>query len=99
MFLTSVSSRVSSPSVLYSLGPIDEDIEVADEGPAVFVTTGETTAEMPSQGHASKDPDVIVTVGEATVGMPSQRHVASSIVHDVYQSKESSGIVILSYLH
>ena len=54
---------------------------------------------MPSQGHASKDPDVIVTVGEATVGMPSQRHVASSIVHDVYQSKESSGIVILSYLH
>ena len=99
LFLTSVSSRVSSPIVLYSLGPTDEDIEVADEGPPVFVTIGETAAEMPSQGHASKDPDVIVTVGEATVGMPSQRHVASSIVHDVYQSKESSGIVILSYLH
>ena len=99
MFLTSVSSRVSSPIVLYSLGPTDEDIEVADEGPAPSVTTGETATEMPSQGHVSKDPDVIVTVGEATIEMPSQRHVASSIVNDVYQSKESLGIVILSYLH
>ena len=99
MFLTSVFSRVSSSSVLYSLGPIDEDIEVADEGPPVFVTIRETAAEMPSQGHVSKDPDVIVTVGEATIEMPSQRHVASSIVNDVYQSKESLGIVILSYLH
>ena len=30
LFFTSVSSRVSSPDVLYSLGPIDEDIEIAD---------------------------------------------------------------------
>ena len=64
LFLTSVSSCVSSFEVLYSLGPIDEDIEIVDEGPNVTVTTGETAVGMPSQELAGKDSAVIVTTGE-----------------------------------
>ncbi|XP_075665554.1 uncharacterized protein LOC142635246 [Castanea sativa] len=66
LFLASVSSCVSSPNVLYSLGPIDEDIEIADEGLDVTVTTKEANAGMPSKRlvvsstihdvHQSKEP-------------------------------------------
>nr|POE95555.1 hypothetical protein CFP56_01594 [Quercus suber] len=53
--LASISSRVSSPDVLYSLGPTDEDIEMADEGFTIAVTIGDTATGMPSQEHAGKD--------------------------------------------
>ena len=99
LFLALVSSRISSPDVLYSLGPTDEDTEITDEGPAVTVTAGETAARMPSQEHVSKDPNVTISAREVTTGMPSQRHVVSLIVHDVHQSKEPRYMIILSYLH
>ena len=54
---------------------------------------------MLSKEHAGKGPDVTVSIGEAVVGVPSQRHVVSLTVHDVHQSKEPPGMIILSYLH
>ena len=54
---------------------------------------------MPSQEHAGKDPGATVTVGGVTASMPSQTHVISSTVHDVHQSKEPLGMIILSHLH
>nr|POF00013.1 hypothetical protein CFP56_55808 [Quercus suber] len=88
LFLASVSYRISSLDVLYSLGPTDEDIEIADEGPTIAVTAGKIATKMLIQEHVSKDPNVIITAREAIAGVPSQRHVVSSIVHDVHQSKE-----------
>ena len=88
-----VSSYFSSPNVLYSLGPTNEDIEIADEGPNVTVIAGETDAGMPSQEHTGKDPDVTVTTRKAAAGMPSQRHIVSLSVHDVHQSKEPLGLI------
>ena len=38
--------------------------EIADEGPNVTVTTGETAVGMPSQELAGKDSSVFVTTGE-----------------------------------
>ena len=64
LFLTLVSSCVSSFEVLYSLGPTNEDIEIVDEGPNVTVTTGEIAVGMPSQELAGKDSAVIVTTRE-----------------------------------
>ena len=46
LFLISVSSRVSSPDVLCSLGLTDEDIEIAGESLVADVTARETAAEM-----------------------------------------------------
>nr|POE49388.1 hypothetical protein CFP56_67316 [Quercus suber] len=60
MSLASISSRVSSPDVLYSLGPTDEDIEKDDEGFTIAVTIGETATGMPSQEHSE-----IPTEGQA----------------------------------
>ena len=73
--------------------------EHVGKDPVVTITVGETTFGMPSQKQAGKDPGAIVTVGGATAGMPSQTHVVSSIVHDVHQSKEPPGMIILSHLH
>ena len=74
LFLASVSSHVSSPDILYSLGPTDEDIEMADEGLIVAVIAEEIVAEMLSQEHVSKGPDVTVSAGEAAIVMPSKEH-------------------------
>ena len=61
MFLASIYSRVSSPDILYSLGPTDEDIEMAGESPHVAVTTGETAAKMLGQEHACEDLEVTIS--------------------------------------
>ena len=73
--------------------------EHAGKDPVVTITVGETAFGMPSQEHAGKDPGAIVTVGGAAASMPSQMHVVSSTVHDVHQSKEPPGMIILSHLH
>nr|POF27001.1 hypothetical protein CFP56_40367 [Quercus suber] len=106
LFLASVSSHISSPDILCSLGPTDEDIEMAGEPPVTDVIAREYTAEMLGQGLASEDPEVIVsgeavaskgldvtlTAKEAVVGVPSHGHVVSSPVHDLLV--ESSGATI-----
>ena len=94
-----VSSRVSSPDVLYSLGLADEDIEIAINDSDVTVTVGDVVAGMLSQEHAGKDLDVIITVGEVVASIPSQRHVISSTIHDIHHSKEPLGMMIMSHLY
>nr|POE50280.1 hypothetical protein CFP56_48622 [Quercus suber] len=101
LFLASVSSCVSFPDVLCSLGPTDEDIKMAGESPAANVTTREIAIRESSKEPVGKDLDVTVTTRGAIVGVPSQRHVISSIVHGIHQSKEplelwveSSGVAI-----
>ncbi|KAL0000803.1 hypothetical protein SO802_014584 [Lithocarpus litseifolius] len=85
LFLVLVSSLASSPDVLCSLGPIDEDIKIAGESPGVAVTT---VAGESSKEHTGKDPDAAITTREAAAGVPSQKHVVSPIVHVVHHSKE-----------
>ena len=94
-----VSSRVSFADVLCSLGPTDEDIEMAGESLTVVVITGEVPAKESNKEHAGKDPDVTVTTGEAVIGVPSQGHVVSSTVHDAHHSKEPLGMITLSCLY
>ena len=99
LFLALVSSRVSSPDVLYSLGLADEDIEIAINDFDVTVTVGDAVAGMLSQEHAGKDLVVIITVEEVVASMPSQRHVISSTIHDIHHSKEPLGMMIMSHLY
>nr|POE96574.1 hypothetical protein CFP56_44576 [Quercus suber] len=89
LFLTSVSSRVSSADILCSLGPIDEDIEMASESPTAAVTTGEAAAGESSEESVGKDLDVTITVGEAVAGVPSQGEVVSPTIHDAHHDKET----------
>ena len=89
LFLTLVSSRVSSADVLCSLGPIDEDIEMAGESPTVVITAREVAT--------NKGPKIIVTTGKVVVGVPRQGHVVSPTVHDACHSKEPPGMTYLSY--
>ena len=91
LFLTLVSSRVSSADVLCSLGPIDEDIEMAGESPTVVITAREVAT--------NKGPKIIVTTGKVVVGVPSQGYVVSPIIHDVHHSKEPLGVITLRYLY
>ena len=84
-----VSSRVSFADVLCSLGPTDEDIEMAGESPTA--AAGESSEE--SNG---KDPNVTVIVGEVVASVPSQGHVVSSAVHDAHHGKEPPGMITLS---
>ena len=86
MFLTSVSSHVPSTDVLCSLGPTDEDIEVAREAAA-----GDFSEES-----TGKDLGVAVTIGEAVVGEPHQGHAVPLTVHDAHHDKEPSGMVVLN---
>ena len=86
LFLASVSSRVPSTDVLCSLGPTDEDIEVA----------GEAAATDSSEESASKDLGVAVTAGKAAIGAPSQGHAVPLTVHDAHHDKEPSGMVVLN---
>nr|POE96265.1 hypothetical protein CFP56_54050 [Quercus suber] len=72
LFLALISSCVSFPNILYSLGPTDKDIEMADGGPTIIA--GETAVGVSSKEHADKDLDVTVSVGEAVVGMPIKEH-------------------------
>lgn len=51
LFLTLVSSCVSSPNVLYSPSPANEDIEATVKDPVVTNFAGEATISMPSQEH------------------------------------------------
>nr|POF13378.1 hypothetical protein CFP56_38407 [Quercus suber] len=97
LFLASVSSCISSPNVLCSLGPTDEDIEMAGESPTADVTVGETAVGEPNKEYAGKDPDVAVTTGEAVTGVPNQRRVISSTGHDVHQSKEPLELQVVSF--
>nr|POF07896.1 hypothetical protein CFP56_27476 [Quercus suber] len=72
LFLASVSSHVSFPDFLYSLGPTDEDIKIVDEGHDVIATAKETAARMPSQENASKDPDITLTAGKLLLECPAK---------------------------
>ena len=54
LFLASVSSCVSSPDALCSLGPTDEDIEMAGKSPAIAVIAGETAAAKSSKQYAAR---------------------------------------------
>ena len=89
LFLTLVSSCISSTDILCSLSPTNEDIEMAGESP-----TATTTAE---EAAAGKGPDVIVTIGGAAAGMPSHGRVFSLTVHDAHHSKEPPGMTYLCY--
>ena len=71
LFLALVSSRVSSIEILCSIGPTDENIEMAGEGPTTTATTGEVAARESSKESAGKDVDIAITVGEAVAGMPT----------------------------
>nr|POF27003.1 hypothetical protein CFP56_40369 [Quercus suber] len=83
LFLASVSSRVSSPNVRCSLGPTDEDIEMAGESPTTNITGRENITEMLGQGLASEDPEVTVS-GEAIAGKgPNVTVTAGEVVAGV----------------
>ena len=56
LFLASVSSRVSFADVIYSLGPTDEDIKMAGEGPTIAATTREAAVRDSNEESAGKDP-------------------------------------------
>ena len=88
LFLTSVSSHVSFANILCSLGPTDEDIEMAGESPIATVTTREAAI--------GKGPEVTVATGEVFASVPSQGHIVSLTVHDAHHSKESPGMITLS---
>ena len=96
LFLALVSSRVSSTNVLCSLGPTDEDIEMAGEGPTIAATTREVAFWDSSEESTGKDLGVAVTASEAAAGTPSQRHVVPPTVHDLHHDKEPLGMVVLS---
>ena len=96
LFLASVSSRVSSADILCSLGPTDEDIEMASEGPTAAATTREAVTGDSSEESAGKDPALAVTTGEAATGMPSQGYVVSPTVHDAHHNKQPPGMVVLN---
>ena len=91
-----VSSRVSFADVLCSLGPTDEDIEMAGESPTATVIAGKATAGESSEESNGKDPNVTVIVGEVVASVPSQGHVVSSAVHDAHHGKEPPGMITLS---
>ena len=103
LFLTSVSSHISSSDVLCSLGPTNEDIEMAGESPDVAVTAGGTATQMLGQEYASKDPEVTistgkgpnvtVSTGKAVASVPNQGHIVSLTVHDVNHIKEPLGMM------
>ena len=96
LFLALVSSRVSSVDILCSLGPTDENIEMAGEGPTATATTGEVAARESSKESAGKDVDVAITVGEAVAGMPTQGQAVASTVHDAHHDKELPGMITLN---
>ena len=109
LFLTSVSSHISSSDVLCSLGPTNEDIEMAGESPDVAITAGGTATQMLGQEYASKDPEVTistgkgpnvtVSTGKAVASVPNQGHIVSLTVHDVHHIKEPLGMMTSSRLY
>ena len=109
LFLTSVSSHISSSDVLYSLGPTNEDIEMAGKSPDVAVTAGGTATQMLGQEYANKDlevtisigkgPNVTVSTGKAVASVPNQGHIVSLTVHDVHHIKEPLGMMTSSRLY
>ena len=96
LFLASVSSRVSSTKILCSLGPTDEDIEMAGEGPTIAATTREVAAWDSSEESTGKVPGVAITAGEVAAGVPSQGYAISPTVHDAHHNKEPSSMVVLN---
>ena len=96
LFLASISSRVPSADVLCSLGPIDEDIEMAGEGPTAAATTGEAAARESSEESTAKDLDVAITIGEVVASMPSQGQAVPSTIHDAHHDKELPGMITLN---
>ena len=95
LFLASVSSCVSSTNILCSLGPTDEDIEMAGEAPTIATTTREVATWDSSEEFIGKDPVVVVTAGEVAIGVPSQGYAISPTVHDAHHNKEPSSMVVL----
>ena len=96
LFLASVSSRVSFADVIYSLGPTDEDIKMAGEGPTIAATTREVAAWDSSEESTGKVPGVAITAGEVAAGVPSQGYAISPTVHDAHHNKEPSSMVVLN---
>ena len=96
LFLATVSSCVSSTNVLCSLGPTDEDIKMAGEGPTVATTTREVAAWDSSEESTGEDPGVAVTAGKVAACVPSQRYAVSPTVHDAHHNKEPSSMVVLN---
>ena len=96
LFLASVSSCVSSTNILCSLGPTDEDIEMAGEAPTIATTTREVATWDSSEEFIGKDPVVVVTAGEVAIGVPSQGYAISPTVHDAHHNKEPSSMVVLN---
>ena len=96
LFLALVSSRVSFADIICSLGPTDEDIKMAGEGPTIAATTGEATIRDSNEESASKDPGVAVTASEATASVPSHGYAVSPTVHDAHHNKEPPGMVVLN---
>nr|POF18129.1 hypothetical protein CFP56_59564 [Quercus suber] len=88
LFLTSVSSHISFADVLCSIGPTDEDIEMASKSLTAIVTAEEAATGEYSVESAGKDPDVTVTAEKDAAGVPSEGRVASPTVHDAHHSKE-----------
>ena len=96
LFLASVSSCVSSTNIHCSLGPTDEDIEMAGEGPTIAATTREVAFWDSSEESTGEDPGVAVTAGKVAAGVPSQRYAVSPTVHDAHHNKEPSSMVVLN---
>ena len=85
LFLASVSSRISPPDVLCSLGLADKDVEMAGESPTTNIAAGAAAV--------GKSPEVAITAEGTVAGVPSQEHVVSPIVH---HGKETLGMIFLS---
>ena len=96
LFLALVSSRVSFADVICSLGPTDEDIKMAGEGPTIAATTREAAVRDSNEESAGKDPSVAVIASEAAAGVPGQGYAVSSTVHDAHHNKEPPGMVVLN---
>ena len=85
LFLASVSSHISPPYVLCSLGPADKVVEMAGKSPTADIIVGAATV--------GKSPEVAVTTGGTIAGVPSQEHVVSPTVH---HGKETLGMIFSS---
>nr|POF23166.1 hypothetical protein CFP56_70946 [Quercus suber] len=104
LFLASISSRVSFTDVLCSLGPIDEDVEMAGKSPAATVTAGEAAVGESSKEPIGKDLDVAVTVWEAAIGESSKDPAGKDLdvavtVEEAVASVPSQGQAISPTVH
>ena len=96
LFLALVSSRVSFADIICSLGPTDEDIKMAGEGPTIAATTREAAVRDSNEESAGKDPGVTITASEATASVPSHGYAVSPTAHDAHHNKEPPGMVVLN---